>query len=260
MESSTAAPTTIAVVTGASSGIGRHAALRIAERGTGVIVTYNSNATGAAETVAEIERADGAAVALPLDVARSDTFAAFAAQVATVARERWGRDTVDHLVNNAGFGASAAFAETTEELFDRVHGAILRGPYFLTQALLPVLADGGAIVNVSSLSGRPSGVEAGYSAYGSAKAGLAVLTRYLAKELAPRGIRVNAVAPGPTRTRIAGDAFERYPEVIAPLVERTALGRLGEGDDVGRAIAALLSDDLAWVTGDEIDVSGGFGL
>jgi NAD(P)-dependent dehydrogenase (short-subunit alcohol dehydrogenase family) len=232
----------------------------IAGRGTRVILTYRGNPDGAAQTVSAIESAGGEALALPLDLGARATFSAFADQVAHALRTRWQRSTFDHLVNNAGFAEAAPFAHTSEDLLDRFYRVLLKGPYFLTQQLLGLLADGGAIVNTTSSSALPNGTSAGYSGYATMKGGLAVLTRYMAKELSPRGIRVNAIAPGPTRTRLGGDAFERFPEVIAPLVDRTALGRLGEGEDVGRVIATLLSPDGAWITGEHIEVSGGFDL
>jgi NAD(P)-dependent dehydrogenase (short-subunit alcohol dehydrogenase family) len=250
----------IAVVTGGSSGIGRHTAIRIAERDAGVILTYNTNPDGAEETVATIEDRGGMAVALQLDVGNSETFDAFTQRVTTEITDRWQRTSFDYLVNNAGFGQMSMFVDTTEELYDRFHRVILKGPYFLTQKLLPLLADGGAIVNTTSNSALPTGMESGYSAYASMKGGLTVLTRCVAKELSGRGIRVNSIAPGPTRTRLANDAFERFPEVIPPIVARTALGRLGDGDDIGKVIAALLSDECGWITGENIEASGGFNL
>lgn len=250
----------IAIVAGASSGIGQSAAIQIAQRGDGVILTYNGNQAGARDTVAMIEKAGGQAVALPLDVGRSETFPAFRESVVAALRDVWRRDTFDYLVNNAGFGRMALFEDTTEELFDEFMRVLLKGPYFLTQTLLPLLADGGAIVNTTSNAALPSGLEEGYSAYGTMKGGVTVLTRYMAKEFSKRGIRVNSVAPGATRTRIGGNAFERYPEVIPAIAAKTALGRLGEPDDVGMVIAMLLSEEGRWITAQNLEASGGYGL
>ncbi|MCW1100134.1 SDR family oxidoreductase [Streptomyces sp. RS2] len=250
----------ITIVVGASSGIGQATAIRAAEHGSGVIATYNHNKAGAEETVARISEAGGSAVALPLDVGASETFPAFRQSVEQTLTETWGTSTITGLVNNAGFGQMSPFEDTTEELLDRFYRVILKGPYLLTQTLLPLLADGGAIVNTSSNSALPSGLEAGYSAYASMKGALIVLTRCLAKELSTRGIRVNSVAPGPTRTRIADNAFEKYPEVIPPIAARTALGRVGEADDLGAVIAFLLFDDARWITAQDIEASGGFNL
>lgn len=250
----------IVVVIGASSGIGQAAAVRVAQNGAGVILTYNKNREGAEQTVARIKDAGGTAVALPLDIGRSDTFPAFREAVTAALSDTWDAQTITGLVNNAGFGQMSMFEDTTEELLDQFYRVILKGPYLLTQTLLPLIGDGGAIVNTSSNSALASGLEAGYSAYASMKGGLIVLTRYLAKELSARRIRVNSVAPGPTRTRIADDAFEKYPEVIPPIAARTALGRVGEADDLGAVIAFLLSDEGRWITAQDIEASGGFNL
>ncbi|MPY53206.1 SDR family NAD(P)-dependent oxidoreductase [Streptomyces acidicola] len=250
----------VAIVTGASSGIGQSAAIEIAKRGTGVILTYGNNPQGGLETVAAIEKEGGTAVALPLDVGETGTFAAFRDTVAAVLRDTWQRDTFDYLVNNAGFAQTSLIEDTTEETFDRLMRVLLKGPYFLTQRLLPLMADGGAIVNTSSSSAATASPEPGYSAYASMKGGLDVLTRYMAKEFSTRGIRVNAVSPGSTRTRIADDAFTRFPEVVPTLAAKTALGRVGEPGDIGAMIATLVSDESRWVTAQNIEVSGGYNL
>lgn len=250
----------VAIVAGASSGIGQSAAIQVAKRGVGVILTYNGNQAGALDTVAAIEKEGGQAVALPLDVGRSETFPAFREAVVASLRDTWQRETFDYLVNNAGFGRMAMFEDTTEELFDEFMRVLLKGPYFLTQTLLPLLADGGAIVNTTSSSASSAGTEEGYSAYATMKGGLTVLTRYMAKEFSKRGIRVNSIAPGTTRTRIGDDAFARYPELIPAIAAKTALGRLGEPDDVGMVIATLVSEESRWITAQNIEASGGYGL
>lgn len=250
----------VVVVTGASAGIGRGTAIEIARRGMHVVATYNSRPQEAEETVRLVREAGGDAVALRLDIAHSDQFAAFRQELTEAISTAWGATTVRALVNNAGFGGGLPFTEMTEDAFDRYYRVLLKGPYFLTQALLPLLADGGSVVNVSSSSVRPGDTEPGYSGYAGMKGGLVTATRYLAKELAGRGIIVNSVAPGPTRTRIGDDAFDRFPEIIDGIAARTTLGRIGEPQDVGRVIAFLVSTDAGWITGQDIQVSGGFAL
>lgn len=250
----------IVVITGASSGIGRGAALEIAARGRGVVITYNARPEGAERTVAEIREAGGTAVALPLDISRVDTFPTFTDALTDALRSEWGADRIHALVNNAGFGGGMSFGEMTEDAFDAYYRVLLRGPYFLTQALLPLIEDGGSIVNTASSSVHPGDTEPGYSGYAAMKGGLVTATRFLAKELSVRSLRVNSVSPGPTRTRLGDNAFERFPEVIDRLAAKTAFGRIGEPADVGKVIAFLVSDDSAWITGQDIQATGGYAL
>lgn len=260
MNTSHATQPQIAVVTGASAGIGRAAAIEIARRGIGIVATYRSRAEEAEQTAADIRGVGGTARTLRLDLADSSTFPAFRADLLRVLESEWGAERITALVNNGGFGGGRTFEEMSEDAFDQYYRTLFRGPYFLTQALLPFIADGGSILSVSSSSTRPGDTEAGYSAYAGMKAGLIVASRFLAKELGPRGIRVNTIAPGPTRTRIGDDAFAKFPEIADGIAARTALGRLGEPEDIGRAIAFLVSDDAAWITGQDIQVAGGYAL
>lgn len=245
----------IAVVTGGNRGIGRSTALHLAREGVGVILTFRSHADEAAEVVAEIEAGGGAAVALPLDAGDVGAFGTFVDEVRRQARERWQRGHVDFLVNNAGTAHYASFAETTVEDFDAVHAVNVRGVFFLTQALLPVLADGGAIVNLST--GLTRFAFPGRASYAAGKGAIDVLTKHLALELGARGIRVNAFAPGPIATDFGGGQVRDNAELRAGLAQSTALGRVGEADDIGGAIALLLDDRNRWITGQRIEASGG---
>lgn len=246
------------LVTGASAGIGRATALRLAGHGFGVVLTYRNRAGDAENTVAQIRAADGTAAALPLDVSDISSFPGFVDQLSATLHDVWQADRLDALVNNAGIGGGTPFEEVSEELFDQMHLTLLKGPYFLTQQLLPLLPDGAAIVNIGSTSALPTGTESGYSSYAAQKGAMHTLTRCWAKELAPRRIRVNAVAPGSTRTRIAGDAFADLPQhTLNQLAATVALGRVGEPDDIAAAIEFLIGPDNSWVTGQVLECSGG---
>ena len=247
---------TIALVTGGSRGLGRSAVLKLAERGVDAILTYKSNEAEAQAVVRQVEALGRKAVALQLDAGDSKSFAAFAQRVKAALSATWQRSDFDYLVNNAGMGvAHASVAETTEEDFDLLFNVHLKGTFFLTQKLLPLVKDGGRIVNTSS--GLARFALPGYAAYAAMKGGVEVLTRYMAKELASRGITVNTIAPGPIETDFNGGAVRDNAQLNAHLASLSALGRVGVPDDVGGAVAALLSGGNGWVTGQRIEVSGG---
>lgn len=248
----------IVIITGASRGLGASTALQAAKRGMGVILTYNSHAAGAEEVVRQIEAEGGKAVALALDVGKVASFAGFRANVAAALAATWGRDRFDALVNNAGYGGFAAIEAVTEAEFDGLLNVHLKGPFFLTQALLPLMADGGHIVNMTSATTRVA--TPGAAPYAAFKGGLEVLTRYMAKEFGPRGIRANSVSPGAIRTDMTSGAFDQMPEFVTLLSGQTALGRIGAPDDVGRVVAGLLSADNAWVNAQNIEVAGGYNI
>jgi len=245
----------IALITGASRGLGRAAALALADRGVDVIGTYHSNKDEADRTAADIAAKGGKAVMLQLDTGKTAGFDAFAAQVRDALKSSWGRESFDYLINNAGIGINRPFAETTEADFDLLMNIHLKGVFFLTQKMLPLIADGGRIVNLSSGLARFS--LPGYAAYGAMKGGIEVLTRYLAKELGARGIAVNTVAPGAIETDFGGAALRNSKQAQDFVGSVTALGRAGVPEDIGPAIASLLSDSNRWINAQRIEISGG---
>ncbi len=247
--------TKIALITGASRGLGKNTALSLAKKGVDIVATYHSNAQEANSVVAAIEAMGAKAVALQLDTSNTKTFDSFVAQVQQVLKDKWQTEHFDFLVNNAGVGVYAPFAETTEEDFDRLMNIHVKGVFFLTQKLLPLINNGGRIVNLSS--GLARFTLPGYAAYASMKGAIEVLTRYMAKELGNRQIAVNTIAPGAIETDFAGGAVRDNPEVNKFIASQTALGRVGVPDDIGNAIANLLSEDNRWVNAQRIEVSGG---
>lgn len=248
----------IALITGASRGLGKNAALHLAAQGIDVIGTYNSKADEAHALVAQIESLGGRAAMLQLDVGQSEGFADFAIQVADVLRSRFEREHFDFLINNAGIGLTANFVDTTVAQFDLLMNIHLKGPFFLTQNLLPLMADGGSILNVSSGLTRFS--LPGYGAYAAMKGAMEVLTRYQAKELGARGISVNTLAPGAIETDFGGGTVRDNSDVNSYVAGNTALGRVGQPDDIGAAIALLLAPGSQWINGQRIEASGGMFL
>jgi len=246
-------PTTT-LITGGSRGLGREAALALADAGGDVVLTYHERADAASEVVDLIQARGRRAAALRLDVADGGSFAGFVQQVRQTLGE-WGRERLDALVNNAGTALHASIAETTPAQFDQLVAVHLKAPYFLTQALLPLLADGGRILNVSSGLTRFS--LPGSSAYAMMKGGIEVFSRYLARELGERGIVANTLAPGAIETDFSGGMVRDNPQVNAMVAAHTALGRAGKPEDIGPLIAALLSGAAGWVNAQRIEASGG---
>ncbi|MRW83881.1 SDR family oxidoreductase [Pseudoduganella sp. FT26W] len=248
----------IALITGGSRGLGKSAAVHLARAGWDVVITYQARADAAEATVAQVRALGRKATALQLDAGVVAGFADFTSAFAAVLERDFGRHSFDALVNNAGNSADVPFAQTSEQQFDALMNVHLKGVFFLTQSLLPLLADGGRILNVSSGLARFS--LPGKSAYAVMKGGVEVLTRYLAKELGSRGIRVNTLAPGAIATDFSGGVVRDNPQVNAMVAGNTALGRVGEADDIGGAVATLLSEESGWINGQRIEASGGMML
>jgi NAD(P)-dependent dehydrogenase (short-subunit alcohol dehydrogenase family) len=247
----------VGIITGASRGLGRNTAVSLARRGVDVIFTYHANKGDAETVVREIQGMGRKVVAFQLNTGDSGSFDNFASEVRN-ALQNWGRERFDYLVNNAGHSLHAAFTDTTEAQFDEMVNVGFKGVYFLTQKLLPMMNDGGRIVNISS--GLTRVAMGNSSAYGAVKGAIEILTLYLAKELAPRKITANVVAPGPIQTDFSGGMVRDNPEVNKMISQMTALGRPGRPDDIGPMIASLLSDDNEWVNAQRIEVSGGLAL
>ncbi|MCE7065081.1 SDR family NAD(P)-dependent oxidoreductase [Dyadobacter sp. CY326] len=245
----------IALVTGGSRGIGKEIAIKLAEKGIDVVLTYNSNLTEAEKTVAAITSLGRKAVALPLNTADTSGFDGFFLEFSNALETVFGTDRFDFLINNAGTSLTVPLTETTEDQFDDMMNIHLKGVYFLTQKSLSHLRDGGRIINISSAVARVS--FAGASAYGIMKGAIDVYTRFLALELGARGITANAVAPGAI---FGGGTMADTPEIRAYVAGLTALGRVGLPDDVGGVVAFLCSDDAKWVNGQRIELTGGMNL
>lgn len=248
----------IALVTGGSRGLGKNMALSIAKKGIDVILTYNSKEEEALAVVAEIEKLGQKAAALQLNTANSASFDIFCGEIKDLLKNTFSTNGFDFLINNAGIGVHASFAETTEDQFDLLLNIHLKGPFFLTQKALPFINDGGAIINIST--GLARFTIPGTSAYASMKGGIEVLTRYQAKELGSRGIRANVVAPGAIETDFSGGVVRDNEQMNQFVASATALGRVGLPDDIGGVVAFLCTEDAKWINAQRIEVSGGMNL
>lgn len=248
----------IALVTGGSRGIGRDAAIALSRKGIDVILTYHTQKEKAESVVQEIENNGRKAAAFQLDTGDVSAFQDFTRQVANVLKEKWNQEKFDILINNAGIGLSVPLEETQEEQLDRLINVHFKGVFFLTQHMLPYIADNGRIVNIST--GLTRVTFPGSGAYAAVKSAVEVLTKYMAKEWGNRGIRVNVVAPGAIATDFRGGAIRDNPDMRKYIGSQTALGRVGEPEDVGGVIASLCSEEMGWVNAQRIEVSGGLML
>lgn len=248
----------IALVTGGSRGLGKNAALKIAAKGIGVIVTYQSKKEEANATVNEIKMLGVPAAAIQLNVGDNKTFDAFFSEVKSVLKSVFNAEKFDFLINNAGIGIHASFADTTEEQFDTLVNIHYKGAFFLTQKALSLLNEGSGIINVSS--GLARFATPGYAAYASMKGAMETLTRYQAKELGSKGIRSNIVAPGAIETDFGGGMVRDNDQINAAIAANTALGRVGLPDDIGGVVAFLCTEDARWINAQRIEASGGMFL
>lgn len=246
------------LVTGGNRGLGKSMAFKLSQKGLNVIITYHSNKEEALQVVAEIQKTGSRASALYLNIGDLQSFNAFFEQVVALMKTAYNTERFDYLVNNAGIGMNVLFKDTTEDQFDELMNIQFKGVYFFTQKALNYLNDSGSIINISSRLAQAS--MPGYSAYASMKGAIETLTRYQAKELSARGIRVNAVAPGPIATDFTGGIIRDNAQYNANVKAATALGRVGEPDDIGGVIAFLCMEDARWITGQRIEVSGGMNL
>jgi len=245
----------IALITGGSRGLGKNTALKLAQKGVDVIFTYRTKHEEANAVVAEIEKLGQRAAAIQLDVSDVKTFPAFTEKLTQLLKQQWQCEQFNFLVNNAGQGIHAEISKTTEEQFDQLMNTHLKGVFFLTQSLLPLIADHGRIINISS--GLTRFALPGYAAYAAMKGAIEIFTKYLAKELGARGIAANVVAPGAIETDFGGGSVRDNAHINQFIASQTALGRVGQADDIGGAIASLLSDDNRWVNSQRIEISGG---
>lgn len=248
----------IALVTGGSRGIGRDSAISLSKKGLDIIITYNNQKEKADDVVKEIQANGCRATAIQLDVSDMSSFDFFVSKLSDVLKDEWNQAHFDFLINNAGISNHNPILKVTEEEFDKIFNVHFKGVFFLTQKLIPLIADKGGIINTSTALTRFTGFGSGL--YASAKGAIEVFTRSLAKELGARGIRANTIAPGAVNTEFSGDTYIKNPGIKDLIAANTALGRIGEASDIGGVVASLCTDEMGWVTGQRIEVSGGMSL